>query len=136
MRFNKYNNTCHSTIKMKSVDVKPSTYIASWRKIYYQHPKFNIGDMVRISKYKSIFAKCYVLIWSEEFFVIKKARNTVLWTYVASDLKGKEIVATFYKKELQKLNQKDFRIENVVKRKGDKLYVNRKGCNFLTAGLI
>ena len=91
--------------------------------------------MVRISKYKGIFAKCYVLIRSEDFFVIKKDRNTVMWTYVASDLKRKEIVATFYKKELKKLNQKDFKIENIVKRKGDKLYVNRKGCDLLTVGM-
>ena len=49
------------------------------------------------------------------------------WTYVISDLKGEEFVETFYKKELQKTNQKEFRVEKVIKRKGDKLYVKWKG---------
>ena len=44
-----------------------------------------------------------------------------------SNLNGEEIVGTFYKKELQKSNQKQFRVENVIKRKGEKLYVNWKG---------
>ena len=83
---------------MKTVDVKPSTYIASSQKIKDQHPKFNIGDIVRISKYKNIFAKCYFLNQPEEVFMIKKVRNTVPWTYIASDLKSLEIVGTFYQK--------------------------------------
>ena len=56
----------------------------------------------------------------KKFFVVKKVKNTVLWTYVINDLIGKEIIGTFYVKELQ--NQKEFRIEKVVT-KGDKLYV-------------
>ena len=67
----KYNNTYHKTIKMKSVDVKPSTYIDSSKEINYHLPKFKIGDFVRISKYKNIFAKNYVPNWSEEVFVIE-----------------------------------------------------------------
>ena len=66
-----------------------------------ESPKFKIGDNVRISKYKNIFAKGYIPNWSEEAFVIKKVKNTVPWTYVISDLKGEEIVGTFYEKELQ-----------------------------------
>ena len=61
--------------------------------------------------------------------MIKKVKNTVLWTYVISDLKGEEVVRTFYKKELQKTNQKEFRVEKVIKRKGNKLYVKFKGYN-------
>ena len=49
--------------------------------------------------------------------MIKKVKNTVPWTYVISDLKGEEIIRTFYEKELQKTNQKEFRVENVIKRK-------------------
>ena len=60
-------------------------------------------------------------------FVIKKVKNTVSWTYVISDLKGEEIVRTFYEKELQK--SKEFRVEKVIKRKVDKLYVKWKGYN-------
>ena len=69
---NKYNNTYHSTITMKPVDVKPSTYIESRKEINYQGPKFKIGDIFRISKYKNIFEKGYIPNWSEEVFVIKK----------------------------------------------------------------
>ena len=68
-----------------------------------------------------------VTLQSEEVFVIKKVKNTVPWTYVINDLNGEEIVGTFYEKELQKTNQKEFRIEKVIKRKGDKLYVKEKG---------
>ena len=56
---NKYNNTCHETIKMKPVDVKSSTYINSCKEIDDRDPKFEIGDIVRISKYKNIFGKDY-----------------------------------------------------------------------------
>ena len=91
---------------MKPVDVKPSTYIESITEINYQDPTFKIGYFVRISKYINIFAKGYFPNWSEEFSLIKKVKNTVPWTYVISDLKGEEIVRTFYEKELQKINQK------------------------------
>ena len=70
---NKYNNTCHSTIKMKPVDVKLSTFINSSKEINGEDLKFKIGDIVRISKYKNIFVKDYVPNWSEEVFVIKKS---------------------------------------------------------------
>ena len=64
--------------------------------------------------------------WSEEIFVLKKIKNTVPWTYVINDLNGEEIVGSFYEKELQKTNQEEFRIEKVIKRKGNKLYVKWK----------
>ena len=72
-----YNNTYHCTIKMKSVDVKSSTYIDSSKEINDEDPKFKIADIVRISKYKNVFAKGYVTNWSEEDFVIAKVKNTV-----------------------------------------------------------
>ena len=62
-------------------------------------------------------------------FVIKKIKNTVPWTYVISDLNAEEIAGSFYENELQKTNQKEFRIEKVIKRKGNKLYVKWKGYN-------
>ena len=71
----------------------------------------------------NFFEKSYVPNWSEEFFVIKKVKSNLSWTYVISDLKGKRIIQMSYKKQLQKANQKEFRAEKVVKRKGDKLYV-------------
>ena len=115
----KYNNTYHTTIKMKPIDVKDNTYINADKEINNKDPKFKVGDRVRISEYKNIFAKGYMPNWSEEVFVIKKAKNTVPWTYVINDLNGEEITGTFYEKELQKTNQEEFRIEKVIRRKGD-----------------
>ena len=59
--------------------------------------------------------------------MIKKVKNTVPWTYIISDLNGEEIAGTFYEKELRTTNQKENRVEKVIKRKGDKLYVKWKG---------
>ena len=105
---NKYNNTYHSTIKMKPVNVKSSSYIDFVIETN-KDPKFKVDDHVIISKYKNIFAKDYVLNWSEDVFVIKKVKNTVPWTYV---------ITTYVKP-----NQKEFRVEKVITRKGDILYV-------------
>ena len=81
---------------------------------------------MRILKYKNISFKGYTPNWSEEVFVIKKNKNTVPWTYVIDDLNVEEITGTFYEKELQKIDQREFRIEKVIKKKGDKLYVKWK----------
>ena len=93
-----YNNTYHATIKMKPIDVKDNTYINTSKEINNKDPKFKVGDYVRISKYKNIFAKGYMPNWSEEVFVIKKVKNTVPWTYFINDLNGEEIIGTFYEK--------------------------------------
>ena len=61
--------------------------------------------------------------WSDEVFVIKKVKNSVPLTNVISDINGEEIVGTFYLKELQKTNRKEFRVEKAIKRKADKLYI-------------
>ena len=103
---NKHNNTYHRVNKRKPVNVKSSTNIDFDKENNKESPKFKIGDNVRISKYKSIFAKGYILNWIEEVFVIKKVKNTVPWTYVISDFKGKEIVGTFYKKRIAKNKSK------------------------------
>ena len=120
---NEYNNTYHTTIKMKSIDVKDNTYINSDKEVNDKNPKFKVGDQVRISKYKNIFAKGYTPNSSEEVFIIKEVKNTVPWTYAINDLNGEEITGTFYEKELQKTNQKEFRIEKIIKKKCDKIYV-------------
>ena len=88
----------------------------------------NVGDHVRISKYKNIFAKGHAPNWSEEVFVIEKK---ILYLglsviNVISDLNGDDIIGSFYAKELQKTNQKEFRIEKVIKRTGKKSYVKWK----------
>ena len=93
----------HRTIKTRPVDVRSNTYINSSKKmtktkVNDKGPKFKVGDNDRISKYKNIFAKCYVPNWSEEVFVIKKVKNTVLWIYVIIDLNKEEVFGTFYEK--------------------------------------
>ena len=94
-----------------------------------KNPKFRVGDHVRISKYKNIFAKGYTPDWSEVIFVVKKLQNTVPWIYLINDLNDEEIVGSFNEKELQKTDQKESRIEKVIKKKGDSLHVKSKGYN-------
>ena len=76
------------------------TYINIDKEVNDNDPKFKVGDRVRISKYKNIFAKGYTPNWFEEVFVIKEIKNTVPWTYVINDLNNEEIIGTFYEKEL------------------------------------
>ena len=124
---NEYNNTYHRTIKMKPVDVKENAYTDFKKEVNDKDPKFKVDNHVKISKYKNIFAKGYTPNWSEEVFVVCKIKNTVPQTYIINDLNGEETMGTFYEKELQKTNQQEFAIENVIKRKGDKLSVKWKG---------
>ena len=120
---NEYNNTYHRTIKMKPIDVKNDTCINIDKEINDKYPESKVGDHVRISKYKSIFAIGYTPNWSEELFVIKEIKNTVPYTYMINDLNGEQIIGTFYEKQLQKTNQNKFKIEKVIRKKGRKLYV-------------
>ena len=71
---NEYNNT-YRTIKVKPIDVKDNTYINIGKEVNDKDPKFKVGDHVRTSKYKNIFAKGYTPNWSEEMFVIKEIKN-------------------------------------------------------------
>ena len=107
---NKYNNTVHRTIKMKPIEVTDDSYAEYNEDSNKKDPKFKVGDHVRISKYKNIVGKGYTPNWSEEMFVINKIKNT-----------------SFYEKGFQKTNQEEFRIEKIIKRKGNKLYVKWKG---------
>ena len=74
----------------------------------------------------NLFIQGYTSNWSEEVFVINQIKNTVPWTYVINDLNGAKVIRSFYEKELQKTSQKEFKIEKLLKRKGDKLYVKWK----------
>ena len=111
------NTIIHKTIKTKPTDVAKDSYAEYNENFNKKDPKFKVGDHVRISKYKNIFAKGYAANWSEEVFVVSKIKDTVPWTYVASDLNGEEITGSFSEKELQKTNQEEFRIEKVLKEK-------------------
>ena len=84
----------NSIIKMELVDIKTNTYIYSSKDTNDNDSKFKIGDIVRISKYKNIFAKGYTLNWSEEAFMIKRIKNTVPCT----TLMKKKLLELFTKK--------------------------------------
>ena len=113
---------------MKPVDFNKETYIDFNKEINSKDPKFKIGDFVRISKYKNIFAKGCNPNWSEEVFVIKKVKNTVLWILVILKVKKllERVIKTNCKKQIKKI-----RTEKRIKRTGDKLYVEGKGYNNL-----
>ena len=124
---NKYYNTVHRTTKIKPIEVTDDSYAEYNEDFNKKDHKFKVGDHVRISKYKNIFAKRNAPNWSEEVFVVSKIKNTVPWTYVVSNLNSVKNTESFYEKELQKTSQEKLRIEKVLKRKGDKLYVKWKG---------
>ena len=84
----------------------------SSKEINDKNLKSKVGDNVRISKHKNVFAKGYTPNWSEEVFVIKKVKNALPWTYVMSDLNGEEIGGTFYENELEKTNQEEIMVLN------------------------
>ena len=88
---------------MKPIEVTDDFYVECNENFDNKDPKFKVGDNVRISKYKDIFAKGYTPNWSEEVFVVSKIKNTVPWTYVINDLSGEEITGSFYEKEFQKI---------------------------------
>ena len=102
---------------MKPIEVKDNTYIDSIKEVNDKDPKFKVGDHVRISKYKNIFAEGYTPNLSEVIFVIKEVKNIVSQTYVINDLNGEEIIGTIYEKELQKTNQYRFRTEKAIKKR-------------------
>ena len=112
---------------MKPVYVKSSMYFDFNKENNKEGPNFNVGDSVRISKYKNSFIKTMFQIGLKKFLWLIEEKNTVTWTYTISDLNGEEIVETFYETELQKTNQKEFRVERVLRRKGNKLHVKWKG---------
>ena len=134
---NKWNNTVHRTIKMEPIDVISDSYAEYNENSNEKYLKCKTGDHVRVSKYKNIFAKGYTQNWLEETFVVSKIKNTVPWTYAISDLNIETISGMFYEKELQKTNQKEFRIEKMIKRKADKMYIKGKDMTIrLIVGLI
>ena len=91
---NKYDNTKHNTIKMKPIDVKNN------KRVYIDEhnekgSKFKVGDRVRISRYKNIFAKGYAPNWSNKIFLVNKINDTVQYTYNLKDLNDEEIIGSF-----------------------------------------
>ena len=92
---NEYNNTKHVGDNNKRVYVDEHNEKDS---------RFKVGDRVRISRFKNIFAKGYDPNWSKEIFIVDKINDTVPYTYNLKDLNDEEIIGSFYNKELQKIN--------------------------------
>ena len=98
----KYNNTKHSTINMKTIDVGNNNKRVYIDEHNEKRSRFKVGDRVRISKFKNIFAKGYTRNWSREIFIVNKINDTVPYTYNIKDLNDEEIIGSFYDRELQK----------------------------------
>lgn len=130
-----YNQTVHRTTKFKPDAVNSENekevmenIIKSQNYLQKKSNKFNVGDRVRISKYKSVFRKGYTPNWSTELFTIKKVNHTHPITYHIEDLKKNPILGTFYEQELQKTQCPNiYLIEKVIKKKGKKMYVKWLG---------
>lgn len=131
----KYNNTKHSTTNYKPVEVNKRNEKEILRNVYTFHkvidphnPKFKLGDMVRISKYRHVFHKGYFPNWSNEIFQIAKVQTTSPRTYILQDENKELIKGGFYEAELQKVQYRDvYLIEKVLRKKGNKLYVKWLG---------
>ena len=98
---NRYNNTKHSTIEMKPIDVGDNNKRVYIDEHNEKDSRFKVGDRVRISRHKNIFAKGYTPNWSKEVFIVDKVNDTVPYTYNLKDLNDEEIIGSFYDKELQ-----------------------------------
>lgn len=128
-----YNNTVHRTIKLKPNEVKKEHEPILLNSVYKNvitvpKHKFNVGDHVRISKYKGVFTKGYEPNWSTEIFIIDSIYPTVPVTYLLKDKENVLISGKFYEQELQKVKNKDvYLIEKVLKKKGNKILVKWLG---------
>ena len=126
--FNKYNNTYQSTIKMKPVSVKSSTYSDSSKEINDKNPKFKIGDNVRLSKYIYFFAKGYNTNLSEKVFGIEKVKNMlhICEHMLLMILMEKKLFERFTKTNCRKANKKSLELKMESKEKVIKYMLNEK----------
>src|SRR5436190_2346906 len=133
MLLKKYNNKIHRSIGMKpkDVDIQNSKEVLAKlmpKQNKINKVKFKVGDHVRISKYKHIFAKGYQPSWTTEVFTIHEVKNTKPTTYILKDENNQIIAGGFYEQELLKTNLKDiFLVEKVLRRKNGKSYVKWLG---------
>ena len=132
-----YNGSYHRSIKMAPVKVTGQNEERVWNNLYAKRlkrtrsrPKLKVGDRVRLNKKYRVFKKGYLPGWTEEVFVVSRVVPGVLSTYKINEWDGTPVKGTFYAEDVQKVNVTDddlFRIEKIVKRKGDKVLVRWKG---------
>jgi hypothetical protein len=133
----KYNNSIHRTIKMKpKIAIKKSnekkllTNVYNHIKMVNPQQKFNVGDHVRISKYRTIFDKGYLENWTNEIFKIARIQITFPTTYILQDAKNETLRGAFYEHELQKVKYPEiYLIEKIIRKKGNKILVKWRGIN-------
>lgn len=138
----KYNDTRHTTTGYKPKEVTEANEKEILRKVYaatsappqpLTKAKFRVGDRVRISKHRGVFAKGYMPNWSNEIFTVIQIHRTNPITYFLRDYKGESIRGAFYEKEIQKVKHPDvYLVEKVLKRKGNKVYVKWLGMDSRT----
>lgn len=132
-----YNNTIHSTIKMRPKDVKPKHVQTLLQTVYRENQtigplktRLKVGDRVRISRQKAMFEKGYTPNWSTEIFTIYDIRSGPPTTFLLKDYTGQKISGGFYEKEVQKTQYPDvYLVEKVLRRKGDQVLVRWLGMN-------
>lgn len=129
-----YNGTVHRTIKMKPNDVNKSVERHLLKTVYTPRislkakPKFKVGDHVRMSKYKHVFSKGYTPNWTTEIFKIRRVQQTNPITYLLVDIKGRDVLGTIYKEELQLVGDpKLYLVEKILKKRGDQVFVKWLG---------
>lgn len=131
-----YNHTFHRTIGKTPAEINHNNkeivlqrYINN--SLSEKRPNrhvFQVGDFVRISKYKGCFEKGFTPNWSTEIFKIRKVQQTNPLTYLLEDAKSRPILGAFYRQEIQKTAHPDvYLVEKVVKSKGNKVYVKWLG---------
>ena len=132
-----YNRSYHRSIKMAPDQVTVQNEEQVWKNLYVKRlkvkrtrPTLKVGDRVRLNKKYRIFKKGYLPGWTEEVFVVARAVAGVVPYYKIHEWDGTPVEGTFYAQDLQKVTVKDddlFRVEKIVKRKGDKVLVRWKG---------
>jgi len=131
---NNYNNTKHRTINMTPIEASKKINEEKLKPLFQEEipnykPKYNVGDKVRISKYKTIFEKSYTPNWSNEIFTVSKIVYSNPITYHLKDCRNEEIKGCFYEEELSSVRHEDevYLIEKVIKRKNNQAYVKWLG---------
>lgn len=129
-----YNNTKHRTIKMIPIDVSDLDEQRLLNTVYNykinvpQKIRFNVGDYVRLSKYKHVFEKGYTPNWTTEIFRIRKILYTDPIAYLLVDFEGKEIEGGVYAEELQLVKHPDvYLVEKILKRRNNQVFVKWLG---------
>jgi len=120
----KYNNSYHSSIKMKPIEVTKGNSPQVWLNLYEKgwndksKIKLQVGDKVRLSIEKTTFQKRYDQLWTEEIFTVTHVINMIPIVYKIEDYSKEPIKGTFYNEELQKVDEPDtYSIERIIRKK-------------------